>query len=89
MNVWFVVALAVALENPPEVYVDDIIIDGVRGDAMFDGPTSVLLWGTSYWMPRCLRGVLGTLCGPVACWWIVGAFRVNGGQQDCGRSYCV
>ena len=82
-------ALAVAWEKPLEVYVDDIIMDGVRGDVMFDGPASVLVWGTSYWVRRCLRGVLGTLCGPVVCWWMVGVFCVDGGQQDCGRSYRV
>ena len=64
-------ALAIASDNPPEGFVGDIVTDGVRGDAAFDGPASALepllgsVRGTVYGMYRYDRGVLVTLCGLV------------------------
>ena len=73
-------ALAVASDNPPGGFVGDIVTDGVRGDATFDGPAPALeplvesTRGTVYGMHRYDHGALVTLCGPVMGWWITGAF---------------
>lgn len=69
----FVLAPVVALGKPPEGFVGDIVTDGVRGDARFDGPASAL--GCLYGMYRYVRGVLALL-GLVVGRWRAGAFCV-------------